>query len=324
MTTTFNHAILVPLDGSKFAEQALPLAASIARATQRRLRLCHVRLLPLWPEEVADPDTVEAMRRILHTEGETYLHQIQRQVAEPDLVIDTVVLPGDAVSAAEYLVRHMKEQPVDMVVMATHGRGGIKRAWSGSVADYLIRRVHVPVLLVRGSAPVGTGEQRILVAFDGSPLGERALDEACALAAALHREITLLRVVVPVLYPVPGVDVPYAGIDMELTATNRRAAEQYLATIEHKVRARGIECSGVAVLGNDAAESILTMARPPQFSMIVVTTHGDGGLKRLVLGSVADTVARGAEVPVLILRPPKAGKDRPWAETEAAAESCAQ
>jgi nucleotide-binding universal stress UspA family protein len=303
MRTTVTHTILVPLDGSAFAEQALAMAMPLARATQRRLRLCHVRLLPLWPDEIVEPDTVEAMKHILHAEGETYLREVQRRIEAPDLRVDVAVLPGDVTSVGESLQRHIEENPVDMVILGTHGRGGVQRAWLGSVADYLVRHLTIPVLLVRSGMLTPSGDRRLLVPLDGSPLAEQALEEACALAAALHQDIVLFRVVTPVVYPMPGVDAPYVGIDVDLTTITRREAEEYLGQVEERIEARGIKCSAITLLGNSAAEGIIEMARPAHFSHVIMSTHGRGGFKRLLLGSVADKVIRGAAVPVLVIRP---------------------
>lgn len=295
--------ILVPLDGSRFAEQSLPLALSIARATQRRIRLCHVRLMPLWPEEIVGPDTVDAMCRLLHSEGETYLREVQQRFQTPDVPIETAVIPGDIVSAAEAISDHVQERPVELVVMATHGLGGVRRAWLGSVADHLIRHLTIPVLLVHPGAELPNGDQRILVPLDGSVLAEQALDEACALAKAMDREIVLFRVVTPVMNTVPSLEAPYVNIDGKLTDSLRAAAEDYLDRIEEQVTARGIRCVGMTMVGPSVAEWLIDIARPAHFSLVVMTTHGRGGMKRMILGSVADKVARGASVPVMVLRP---------------------
>lgn len=302
MTST-TGTVLVPLDGSKFAEQALSLATTIARATRRRIRLCHVRLMPLWPDEVVGPDTIEAMTRILHSEGESYLRQVERRIAAPDLPVEATILPGDIVSAGESLALHLAERPADLVVMASHGFGGIRRAWLGSVADYLVRHLSIPVALVRPDMEPSTGNGRILVPLDGSALGEQALAQARELALALKREIVLLRVVPPVSYPISKMDMPYIGYDVNLTASLRELAEEYLDGIKQRLIADGIACSSITMLGPGTAETIVDTARPEHFSMIIISSHGRGGVKRVMLGSVADKVARAADIPVMILHP---------------------
>lgn len=303
MSAAPGAAILVPLDGSPFAEEALSLAVSIARATHRQIRLAHVRLLPLWPEEAVGPDTAEAMRRILDTEGASYLTRVRHRIQSAEVTVSTSVLPGDITSAGEELARHVAAHPVDFVVMATHGLGGLRRAWLGSVADYLIRHLTVPVLLVRPGVDPREGDQRILVPLDGSPLAEAALGPACDLALTLSRDLVLLRAVSPVIHPVLALDVPYAGVDMSLTAAVRAEAEQYLSRVADRVRARGITCHQIVLLEPGTAECITDMARPGGFSMVVMSTRGRGGLKRMVLGSVADKVVRAANVPVMVCPP---------------------
>lgn len=321
MSTAPAGTILVPLDGSRFAEDALPLALSIARATRRRIQLCHVRLLPLWPEEVVGLDTAEAMRRILDAEGESYLRKVQQRLRSPDVTVEATILPGDVVSAGEVLSRYVAEHPVDCVVMATHGLGGVRRAWLGSVADYLIRHLAVPVLLVRPGMDLRVGEQRILVPLDGSPLSEAAIPTACELALALARDVVLLRVISPVIHPMTALDLPYPGIDMNLTAMVRADAEQYLLTVADRVIARGIRCHRIVMLEAGTAECIADMARPGGFSMVVMSTHGRGGLPRLILGSVADKVVRSADVPVMVC-PVRTGGMEPARQKQAAPASC--
>lgn len=297
------RTILVPLDGSSFAEQALPLAIRLARTTGSALILAMVEHISLGPGEVTDPETITAMQRLLHAEGEIYLRTVMQHCEAPDVTIETAALRGGAVPVSQVLSGYIQDAGIGMVVMATHGRGGVKRAWIGSVADSLVRQLHVPVVLTRpGSAHVPAGN-RILVPLDGSPLAEAALEEACTLAAAGHHDITLLQVVQPVMRTFSPLDVPYTGFDEILTESLRRVAEDYLDDLEERVRDRGIKCTGLTMLAPNVAEAILDMARPAHFGMIAIASHGRSGLRRLVLGSVADKVVRGSEVPVLVHRP---------------------
>jgi nucleotide-binding universal stress UspA family protein len=297
------RTILVPLDGSTFAEQALPLAVSLAGSTRSRIVLVLVQDIPLWPDELARSETVMAMRRILHAEDEAYLRTIQQRYQRPEQVIDIVTLPGELRQVGETLSLFTQEAGVSLVVLATHGRGGVKRAWLGSVADYLVRHVHVPVVLTRPGCAPAPEAGRILVPLDGSPLAETALEEACTIAAGSQQEVTLVQVVPPVMRTISALEVAYAGFDEELTSMHRAAAEDYLDDVEERVRARGLRCTGLTVLGPNVAEAILELARPGPVALIAIATHGRGGVRRLVLGSIADKIVRAAEVPVLVYRP---------------------
>jgi nucleotide-binding universal stress UspA family protein len=193
-------------------------------------------------------------------------------------------------------------------VMATHGLGGVRRAWLGSVADYLIRHLEVPVLLVRpqegapaSDRPIGAGE--ILVPLDGSPLAEEVLDTAAVLARLWNSELSLLQVVHPVVlaedmaFPFP------TSYDEELTAMARTQAKDYLHDIVERVQSESIRASSATVVGWKVADSILEAARPERVALIALATHGRGGLSRLALGSVVDKLVRSAEVPVLVYHP---------------------
>jgi len=304
------RSILVPLDGSPLAEQAVPLASGIAQRGGGKLRLALVHQVPSAP-------VATAARLLASTESATrkaeraYLRGVQTSLREGGTRLSSAVTltgtPGPA------LAQYARESGVDLVVMATHGRGGIRRAWLGSVADDLIRTLAVPVLLMRpgdgGPAPIPRpSADQILVPLDGSPLAESALEAAAALARIWDGELTLLQVVWPVLLSAdPALPLPSA-YDEELTDMVRAQAQDYLDTLVERMRGRGIRASGAAVVGWNAVNCILDLARPERVACVVLATHGRGGLRRLALGSVADKLVRGADVPVLVCRP--AGRAR--------------
>jgi nucleotide-binding universal stress UspA family protein len=323
--STAARTIMVPLDGSAFAEQALPLALSLARDMQSRIVLVLVQQIPLWPDEMPESETILAMRRILHAEDDAYLRSVQGRYQTAAQCIDTITLPAELRPVGEALSLFIQETGVSTVVMATHGRGGVKRAWLGSVADYLLRHISVPLVLTRPGSAAAPGARRILVPLDGSPQAETALEEACAIAGASHLEITLLQVVLPVMQPISALEVPYTGLDEELTAMHRAAAEDYLDDLEQRVRARGLKCTGVAVLAPNIAGAILDLAQPGEVALVAMATHGRGGVRRLVLGSIADKIVRAADVPVLVYRPsmtPRTGVRPSLHNSHAGPRSC--
>jgi nucleotide-binding universal stress UspA family protein len=303
------RSILVPLDGSPFAEQAVPLASRIAQRSGGKLRLAFVHKLPAAPVDSAAAKLFTSIETVTRKAERAYLRGIQAKLREGGIRLSSAVtLTGEPGPA---LAQYAQEMAIDMVVMATHGRGGIRRAWLGSVADHLIRHLEVPVLLVRpteGAAPQGgLGAGRILVPLDGSPLAEEALDAGAALARIWDTELSLLQVVRPVLpSPDPGLPDPSA-YDEELTEMCRTQAQDYLDDVVERLRARGLRSTGVAVVGWSTVDSILDVARPERVALVVLATHGRGGLRRLALGSVADKLVRGADVPVLVYRPVTGG-----------------
>lgn len=299
------RSILVPLDGSPLAEQALGLASHIAQRAGSKLRLVLAHQLQSAPLDPLAAKLFTSIDLATRKSERAYLRGIQAKLREGGIRLSSAVtLSGNAGLELEQYVR---ESDIDLVVMATHGRGGIRRAWLGSVADHLIRTLEVPVLLVRpregepAQDRQGVGE--ILVPLDGSPLAEEALDPAMALARIWDAAVTLVQVVQPVL-PVADPALPRASAyDEGLTASCREQAQDYLDDLVEQMHEQGLRATGVAVVAWNAAAAILDVARPERVAVVALATHGRGGLRRLILGSVADKLVRGADVPVLVYHP---------------------
>jgi nucleotide-binding universal stress UspA family protein len=316
------RTILVPLDGSPLAERALPLARRIAERAGSRLRLVLVHQIPTAPLDPGAARLFTSIELSTRKSERSYLRSLQAKVRQEGVRLASAVTLSGPVGPA--LAQYVQELGIDLAVMATHGRGGVRRAWLGSVADHLLRHLRVPLLLVRPaedgaattSVPAAT---QILVPLDGSPLAEEVLGPATDLAQLWGSELTLLRVVHPVVFygdELLGWPAPY---DKELTAQLRSQAEDYVRDIAERLRRDGLRASGVAFVGWGAADAILKTARPEQVAAIAIATHGRGGVQRLALGSVADKLIRAAEVPVLVHRPTKAAK--PKASRRAAARA---
>jgi nucleotide-binding universal stress UspA family protein len=299
--------VLVPLDGSPFAEQALPWAAAIAMAAKARLRLTLVHQCP-------SPPPLDKTTGRLYTRIELSLRKVQRdylaKVAdrgrlEYGVQIGRATLEG---TPAPAVARYIREMGPEIVVMTTHGAGGIRRAWLGSVADQLVRSLETPMLIVRpgegDQAAAGVAALReILVALDGSKRAEAVLPPAATLAILLKAKLALVRVVHPVVpYTDPVRPFP-VGFDEELTRLSRAEAQDYLDDVSEWLNATGVSASGAAVVGGSAFQAIQEAARAPGTGVIALATRGRGGLPRLLLGSVADKLVRGGELPVLVTRP---------------------
>ncbi len=297
--------IVVPLDGSALAEQALPWATAIAEKTRAKLRLILVHESPSLPLDEATARLFTKVELATRTAQRDYLRrQAARIKSERQVQVVTATLQGTPGPALE---RYLDEMTADLVVMTTHARGGLQRAWLGSVADRLVRSLDVPMLLVRPTdvvSPEAIGTVReILVPLDGSRRAEAALAPALAMASAFGARLVLLQAV----YPVPLVTDPPTSfpmeIDDELTAMQRGQAQDYVDGLAERISAGGVPASGAAVLGTSAFDAIESAARAPGTGMVVLATHGRGGLRRLVLGSVADKLVRGGRLPVLVTRP---------------------
>jgi nucleotide-binding universal stress UspA family protein len=281
--------ILVPLDGSAVAASALRCAARLAETAGSRLVLVRA---------VATRAVPEASREEGIDEAERYLRAVKaglfRLAADR---VEAVVYAGDAGPAvrAEARLRN-----ADLIVMATRGRFGRRWALSESLAEYVLRRSGVPVLLVPApEAPPwpAAGRHRVLVPLDGSALDRRVIPAAGELAAALGAELLLLRVLAP-----PGTpsDRKHGDAKRVPTAT-LRATMEALEVVAAPLRAQGrIVRMGAAV--GAAADTIAATARGAQASAVAMATHGRGRLARLLLGSVAAETLRRANRPLLLVR----------------------
>jgi nucleotide-binding universal stress UspA family protein len=196
----------------------------------------------------------------------------------------------------------IRREQIDLVVMSTHGRGGLGRAWLGSVAESLIREVAVPILIVHPSED-GTVDlrpahiRRVLVALDGSPAAESAFSAAREICQLEGAECVLLRVVVPPMHAISPSIAHTARYLHDYNEAGRREAEGYLTAIGAELDA--VRRHEVAV-DHQPARAILRAADAAEADLIALGTRGAGTLGRLLLGSVADKVMRGSTLPVLV------------------------
>lgn len=267
--------ILVPLDGSKIAEHALPDAAWLAKTTGAAIRFFHVVELKVDATQVA-------------AAAETFRAYTKEVAAEHNLANTTC----DVVSGAPADEILNAAADASAIVIATRGRGGFKSMIVGSVADKVIRHAEVPVLAEPGTEkPVPPGEGRpILVGLDGSEEAERGLALARELAGKSGLPIVLVRSFsVP---PPAGIEFTYYPTD--LSATLEAAAKEYLqATAKPGEKA--------LIMQGDAANAILEVAEQENAGLIVLTSTGKGLAKRIALGSTTDRVVHGTSRPVLVV-----------------------
>lgn len=308
------RSLLVPLDGSDFGEHALPLALSLARRLGTTLQVVRVHV-PAWGVygELGGLYD-EATDRALRDHERAYVDAVvQRLAAVADTAPSSALLDGPV---ADAICRHAAATGADLLVMTTHGRGPLARFWLGSVADALVRQASIPILLVRPQEAAADLAQepvvrRVLIPLDGSELAEQVLEPALALGAATQAEYTLLRVVnrmTPVSYdPASGrVSGLRESLLKQLQAMDRQQwteAQDYLERLAGSLRARSLTVQTRVVSHEQPAAAILDDAQKNAVDLIALATQGRGGLKRLLLGSVADKVVRGAAEPVLVYRP---------------------
>lgn len=293
--------ILVPLDGTDFAEHALGTALAIARRSGAALALATVEV----PPPMAFPDVSflvpleEAERR--------YLESVADRIRETgDVDVSAGVLTGNVPEALEV---HRREIGADLTVMTSHGRGPVARAWLGSVADHFVRATGAPVLMVRPSDEAGPAElseqpgfRHVAITLDGSELSETAIDPGVAMAELFDAAVTLVRVVE---YPhqTESVYMPDAvEAIQEQLEQSREAAHAELDRVHTRLTAEGREVRRESRVVNHAAPGILEVVEELDVDLVVMASHGRGGLGRAVLGSVTDKVLRASHLPVLVVR----------------------
>lgn len=298
--------LLVPLDGSPLAEEALGRAAAIARATGAELELVLVH--HPFPSEAFEDAPWNAEEWTVERD---YLDSMADEVAAgASVAVKRTILKGDPI---ESLCLHATEANADLIVMTSHGRTGLSRAWLGSVADGVIRRSSVPVLMLR--AAEGKRERfaahklfsRVLVTLDGSSYSAEVIPAVEALATCCHAGVWVLRAVrpVPVLSPEAGIPFTYTPMYVNDEATQGlvRDAEAYVAEVARRIREEtSVEVEANVIVAHNVAPAILDYARAHQIDLIAMATHGRGA-SRLLVGSVADKVLRGSDVPLLVYRP---------------------
>jgi nucleotide-binding universal stress UspA family protein len=181
----------------------------------------------------------------------------------------------------------------DLVVAARHGQEKLEGFWVDGETEYLIQHREVPVLLLgpqEAEAPAACGLRSILVALDLSANAEAILEPVIALANLSGGHLTLVHVIEPV-----------AAAPM--LARRRELAQQQLDCVADRLRYRGLSVGTRLLCDSSAAQALLGELEKLQYDVIATTTHGAGGVHRIVLGSVAESLIRRARKPVLLVRP---------------------
>ena len=295
-----SRLILVPLDGSDFSESVLGTAIDLARGWDARLEIVTVHeAVP-----ALDHDLWETASREW---SERYIEEVADRIEyKSGLKVPATSLDG---SPAEAIQHHSLARGADLIVMATHGRGPMSRFWLGSTADGLVRHSTVPVLLLRPDedAPERLPNfepRKVVVPLDGSPESEAILAHAITLAGDEGTEFDLVRVY-PYAKDFSSSYLPHTvQMNTDLLEERRKAAEEYIQAEADELVKQGLSARGHVVVEDNPATGILDFAERTGADLIAMSTHGRGGVPRLVLGSVTDKVVRGAQIPTLVCHPP--------------------
>jgi nucleotide-binding universal stress UspA family protein len=287
--------ILVPLDGTSEAMSALTPAQTVAMATGA--------VVCLLTAIESDASGTEDSRATAD------LEVVARGLRDKGLRVDTCVRRGNP---SAVIIVAAAELRTDLVVMTTHGRGGLARAFLGSVAQEVVSTSPVPVLVLRPGGHLMTRMGVILVPVDGSLGGALALASAVPLARSVGARVVLLDVVVPfVAYMTTsgsGFGDGALYYDENWDAEALEAANRYVSGMAARLQHAGIQAEGKTMTGQSVqpsmsvAKAIMQTADDVEADLIVMSTHALTGPARALLGSVADAVVRDAHRPVLLPR----------------------
>jgi nucleotide-binding universal stress UspA family protein len=310
----FKH-IMVPLDGSQQAEQALPIAARIARASKGSLLLANVVTTTVEPGLYPDKYTLEQQEVRLqadHDAATYYLTDVTYKDELAGLSVEVEVLSGDA---AERILSLVVSESVDLIVMCRHGATASEHWTLGRTVQKVARHSSVPVLLISSNEATSVqfpkpGPVSALIGLDGSPPAEEVLVPAANLVTALSESepgaLYLVHVVVP------NGEGKYGRAEQV-----EYAEESYLKETADRLRSMvpdlKFSISTRVIPADDVAKALVTLAEHGKegpttsdtgaFGMIALVTHGRSGIKRWVMGSIAERVLLSTKLPFLLVRP---------------------
>lgn len=292
---------LVPLDGSHLAESVLPTVEALAGRSHAQVVLLHVI-------EARAPMTVHGESHLADVVAATrYLDEIAARLRATGLSVQCHVHAEREADVARSIAAHAKELHADLVVLCTHGQGGLRDFLLGSIAQRVLQHGMLSILLVRpgpGGSALPLAMRRILVPLDGTPAHEPAVPAAIAMARLFAAPIHLV-MVIPTPTTLSG-EQALSGLYLPTTTRamlDREAedAELYLAQVKARSEQEGVPATS-QVLRGDAAEEVLTCAQNMDSCLIVMGSHGRAGLRGLLAGSVAKRITDKVRSPLLLVR----------------------
>lgn len=295
----FRH-LIVPLDGSSLAEAALPVAAHLAQVLEARVTLLHVI-------ERDAPQEIHGQRHLADlAEAQAYLDQVASRAFSPEILIERHVHAAQVSDVTESLVEHIQELDADLIVMCTHGRGGLQIRLFGSIPQHVLALGTTPVLLVHPAEKSHPAEficRKLLVPIDGDPDHAQGIPVAAGLAQACHAQLHLV-MVVPTLRTLSGEQVATAtllpGATSAVLDLDERGAADYLQRQAASLRSHGLEV-GAEVRRGDPASLIVQVARQQKADLIVVGTHGKSGMDAFWSNSLTPKIAASTHLPLLLV-----------------------
>jgi nucleotide-binding universal stress UspA family protein len=293
--------MLIPLDGSKTAEQVLPIARILAATLKLPVELLDVIDISAMSAHIAT-DKARYLDRII-VEGERisreYLNDIAVGLAGLEV---TCTVSRD--KPADAIIERAAAEKGTLIAMATHGRSGLTRWLLGSVAEKVLRGSRNPLFLVRahedGATDGAAMIKSIVVPLDGSALAESVLPTVTAVAKTLDLEVVLCRAYELAASAYYGSE-DYLPNYEEMRRQVKAEAESYLAEKTDALKAAGLTRVSWIALEGSGADEIVRYAQTHRDALVAMCTHGRSGINRWVLGSVTERVVRHSDDPVLVV-----------------------
>ena len=296
-----NLRFLVPLDGSRLAESVLPIVQQVASRFHAHVTLLHI-------VEQHPPAVIHGERHLAGVgEAQTYLEEIAVRLRSANIPVEIHVHEEKEDNVAHSIVQHFQELCADLVIMCTHGHGGLREIIFGSKAQQALQQGTRSILLLfpREDDSVSPFKlQRILVPLDGTAAHEPALPMAITIARAFESELRLV-LVIPTLATLSG-DQAVSGLLLP-TATraildlSQQEAKEYLDHAVARCQTEGV-VARAEVLRGDIVPELLGLAERLNIDLIVLASHGRTGLDALFTGSVASRIAGRRIRPLLLVR----------------------
>lgn len=288
------------------AEAALPVAIGLARPLGASITLLHI-------QERAAPRTIHGEPHLQNPESAAaYLPQVAERWRTEGVTLDWHVHPVQEGNVAKSIVDHAAEIGADLIVLTTHGRGGLRDLLFGSIAQQVLRRGGTPTLIVR---PTADGQKpvyhvrSILVPLDGTHEAEFALRLADGIAAATGATL-ILASVVPTLGTTAGDLSVSATFSPSATAAvlelSQSDANKYLESQAEPLRRAGREVRTRVTRGK-TAQQLGSVADDYQVNLVILATHARAGLEGTINASLAPRLLAGFSQPVLLVRIADAG-----------------
>jgi nucleotide-binding universal stress UspA family protein len=294
--------VMVPVDGSSFSREAVLQGLRLASLYGATLRLVRVASPP--PFSIGNDGTLGlASAEAVHATELSELYSIAAECRAHSTINVTASLErGPRIDA---LCGYARRNGVDVIVMRSHARRGLARAWFGSVADSLIRESGIPVLIVRPPS-VATGLERgatyrrVIVPLDGSMLAEQALPMAMSLARYENATVLLLFVLIATANAESLEVLSPIGPVSQREVSDVQA---YLDNIVLQYGSRVQMTTRMVVASDDVPGTILRVAEADEADLIAMSSRGRGMMARTIGGSVSDRVMRESAISTLVIHP---------------------